>query len=74
MYNYFMPNSEDLRHDILDLKNYNNTTIDQIIELSALQERARIFEHLGSLIQEKDSHNDIIAAKVLAWAWFELSS
>lgn len=43
------------------------------MRLSALQERAKIFEKLVRLIQEKDSANDVVAAEVLSWAWKQLS-
>ena len=48
--------------------------VQALIDLSASQERVRIFEKLVELIQEKDSNNDDIAVEVLSWAWQRLSS
>ena len=64
----------EIELDLAALRKSTNLDIDELIRMSALQERVRIFEHLNKLIQQKDSSNDIIAAEVLAWAWKELSS
>ncbi len=74
MYNCFMNYSEDLEQDIIALRSSTDFKINQLMELAAMNERAKIFRKLGDLIQQKDSSNDVIAAKVLAWAWKELSS
>lgn len=63
----------ELELDIQELRKRTDINIDDLLELSALQERTRIFGKLRDLIQQKDSNNDYIAAEVLAWAWEELS-
>jgi hypothetical protein len=65
---------KELELDLAALRKSTDLNIDDLMRMSALQERVRIFEHLRTLIQEKDSNNDIIAAEVLSWAWKELSS
>lgn len=47
--------------------------IDEIIEISTLQERVRIFENLSNLIKDKDLAGDTIASEVLTWAWEQLA-
>ena len=64
----------EIEQDLIAMRNRTNINIDELMSMSALQERTRIFEHLAKLIQQKDSSNDTIAAEVLAWAWKELSS
>jgi predicted DNA-binding helix-hairpin-helix protein len=64
----------ELEEDIIAMRKRTNLDIDELMRMSALQERTKIFEHLRTLIQQKDSSNDIVAAEVLAWAWKELSS
>ncbi len=65
---------KELELDLAALRKSTDLNIDDLMRMSALQERVRIFEHLRTLIQEKDSNNDIIAAEVLSWAWEKLSS
>ena len=74
MYNYFMSYSEELAHDMELLISRSDINVQALIDLSASQERVRIFEKLVELIQEKDSNNDDIAVEVLSWAWQRLSS
>jgi hypothetical protein len=69
-----MSYSDDIEQDLISLRTSTDLKIDELMRLSALQERARIFERLRTLIQEKDSNNDTIAAEVLSWAWEKLSS
>lgn len=69
-----MSYSDDIEQDLISLRTNTDLKIDELMRLSALQERARIFERLRTLIQEKDSSNDTIAAEVLSWAWEKLSS
>jgi hypothetical protein len=64
---------EELEQDLIALRKNTEIDIDELMRLSAIQERIRLFEKLRWLIQQKDSSNDIIAAEVLAWAWEELS-
>ena len=64
----------ELEEDLIAMRNRTDLNIDELMRLSALQERVKIFEHLRTLIQEKDSANDTVAAEVLAWAWKELSN
>jgi hypothetical protein len=68
-----MSYSEELEQDLIALRKSSELNIDELMRLSALQERAKIFEKLVSLIQEKDSSNDVVAAEVLSWAWKQLS-
>lgn len=65
---------KELEEDLVSMRKRTDLNIDELMRVSALQERAKIFEHLTRLIQQKDSSNDTIAAEVLAWAWKELSS
>lgn len=69
-----MSYSEELSVDLSLLRNKTDIDIDSLIELAADKERAKIFEKLVELIQEKDSSNDEIAVEVLAWAWQRLST
>jgi hypothetical protein len=69
-----MSNLDEIEEDLIALRNKTEIGIDDLMRLSALQERAKIFEKLRWLIQQKDSSNDTIAAEVLCWAWEELSS
>jgi hypothetical protein len=69
-----MSHLDELEEDLIALRKANNLNIDELMKLSALYERGVLFQKLRDLIQEKDSHNDIVAAEVLAWAWKELSS
>lgn len=64
----------EIEEDIIAMRKRTHIDIDELMRMSALQERTRIFEHLTTLIQQKDSQNDIVASEVLAWAWKELSS
>lgn len=73
-YNVCMSYYSELEEDIIAMRKRTNLDIDELMRMSALQERTKIFEHLRTLIQQKDSSNDIVAAEVLAWAWKELSS
>jgi hypothetical protein len=59
---------EDL--DKLRFKNDHN--IDDIIRLVASHEKKKLLDKLRQLIQEKDSHNDIVAAETLSWALKQL--
>lgn len=52
----------------------DRSDIDEVIEISTLQERGRLFEHLSNLIKEKDAAKDLIAVEVLSWAWEELAN
>ena len=58
--------------DLDKLRFKNDHTIDDIIRLVSAHERKVIFDKLRQLIQEKDSHNDIIAAETLSWALKQL--
>ena len=69
-----MSYSEELAHDMELLISRSDINVQALIDLSASQERVRIFEKLVELIQEKDSNNDDIAVEVLSWAWQRLSS
>ena len=73
-YNVCMSYYKELEEDLVSMRKRTDLNIDELMRVSALQERAKIFEHLTRLIQQKDSSNDTIAAEVLAWAWKELSS
>lgn len=73
-YNVCMSYYSELEEDIIAMRKRSNLDIDELMRMSALQERTKIFEHLTRLIQQKDSQNDVIASEVLAWAWKELSS
>lgn len=68
-----MSYSEELEQDLIRLRNSTESNVDELMRLSAIQARVRLFEHLRDLIQEKDSSNDVVAANVLAWAWEQLS-
>ena len=63
---------DEVSHDLIQAK--LNNDIEEVERLSALYERGLIFQNIITLIQQKDSQNDLIAAEVLAWAWNELSS
>ncbi len=73
-YNVCMSYLEELEQDLATLRKSNNFNIDEMMRISATQERVKIFNRLRDMIQEKDTNNDQIAASVLAWAWEELSS
>lgn len=73
-YNVYMSYLDELQHDIDQIRKSADLNIDELMRLSAIQERVIIFNRLRDLIQEKDTSNDAIAASVLAWAWEELSS
>lgn len=64
---------EELEQDLVALRNSTELNIDELMRISALQERAKIFQKIVNLIQEKDAANDPIAAEVLSWAWQKLS-
>ncbi len=68
-----MSYSEELEQDLIALRKSTELNVDELMRLSAIQARTRIFEKLIKLIQEKDSANDIVAAEVLSWAWKKLS-
>jgi hypothetical protein len=65
---------DELQQDIDQIRNSADMNIDELMRLSAIQERVKIFNQLRDMIQEKDTNNDTIAADVLAWAWDRLSS
>jgi len=65
---------EELNIEILHIKDRLDTDVDDLIQLSAMRERTRLFNKIRDMIQEKDTNNDQIAASVLAWAWEELST
>jgi hypothetical protein len=65
---------EELEEDMIALRKNTEIDIDELMRLSAIQARARMFEGLRNLIQLKDSQNDTVAAEVLSWAWQELSN
>ncbi len=69
-----MYSPDEIEEQLVKLRNKTELNIDELMTLSAFQERVRLFEKLRWLIQQKDSSNDIVAAEVLAWAWKELSS
>ncbi len=46
---------------------------EELFSYAIALERIRIFQNLQTLIQQKDSANDQIAAEVLSWAWQVLS-
>ncbi len=73
-YNVSMSYLDELQEDIDQIRNSTDTNIDELMRLSAIQERVKIFNQLRDMIQEKDTNNDHIAADVLAWAWDRLSS
>lgn len=72
-YNVCMSYLEELEQDLIALRKSNSINVDELMRLSAIQERVRIFEKLVNLIQQKDSINDTVAAEVLSWAWEKLS-
>ena len=55
------------------LVNYLGPAGEELFSLATALERVRIFQNLRTLVQQKDSANDIIAAEVLSWAWQVLS-
>ena len=59
-YNVSMPYYDDIELDLIALRNSTEINIDELMRLSARQERIKIFEHLRNLIQQKDSANDIV--------------
>jgi hypothetical protein len=65
---------EELEINIEKIKKNVDVSIYDLEHLSAMRERVRLFNHIRDLIQQKDSHNDIVAAEVLAWALGELAS
>lgn len=69
-----MYSPDEIEEQLIKLRNNAELNIDELMRLSAFQERLRLFEKLRWMIQEKDSSNDIVAAEVLAWAWKELSN
>lgn len=69
-----MYSPDEIEEQINNLKKKADLNIDELMLLSAFQERVKLFEKLRWLIQQKDSSNDIVAAEVLSWAWKELSS
>lgn len=69
-----MYSPDEIEEQINKLKKKADLNIDELMLLSAFQERVKLFEKLRWLIQQKDSSNDIVAAEVLSWAWKELSS
>jgi hypothetical protein len=69
-----MYSPDEIEEQLVKIRNSTEINIDELMKLSAFQERVRLFEKLRWLIQQKDSSNDTIAAEVLAWAWKELSS
>mgnify|MGYP000120483376 CR=1 FL=1 len=44
-----------------------------VIEMIRVQERTKIFSKLRSLIHEKESEGDSLAANVLGWAYENLA-
>lgn len=64
---------EELEQDLIALRKSNQINVDELMRLSAMQARARVFEKLVALIQEKDAQNDTVATEVLSWAWQRLS-
>jgi hypothetical protein len=68
-----MYSPDEIEEELVKLRNKTELNVDELMRLSAFQERIRLFEKLRWLIQQKDSSNDIVAAEVLAWAWQELA-
>lgn len=64
---------EEIQKEIDSLVNWLGPRAEELFSLATALERMRIFQNLQTLIQQKDSANDIIAAEVLAWAWKVLS-
>lgn len=64
---------EEIQREIDKLVNYLGPAGEELFSLAIALERVRIFQNLQTLIQQKDSANDIVAAEVLAWAWKVLS-
>ncbi len=68
-----MYSPDEIEEQLIILRNKTEINVDELMRLSALQERIRLFEKLRWLIQQKDSNNDIVAAEVLSWAWQQLA-
>jgi hypothetical protein len=68
-----MYSPDEIEEQLIILRNKTEINVDDLMRLSALQERIRLFEKLRWLIQQKDSTNDIVAAEVLSWAWQQLA-
>lgn len=65
---------EELQRDINKLVNYLGPAGEELFNLAIALERTYIFQNLQTLIQQKDSANDQIAAEVLSWAWQDRKS
>jgi hypothetical protein len=66
-----MSYADEINLDLIEAM--DRSDIDEVIEISTLQERGRLFENLSNLIKEKDAEGDTIAVEVLSWAWEQLS-
>lgn len=64
---------EEIQKEIDKLVNYLGPAGEELFTLAVALERTYIFQNIQTLIQQKDSANDIVAAEVLAWAWQVLS-
>ncbi len=64
---------EEIQREIDKLVNYLGPAGEELFSYAIAIERIRIFQNLQTLIQQKDSANDQIAAEVLSWAWQVLS-
>lgn len=64
---------EEIQKEIDKLVTYLGPAAEELFSFAIALERMRIFQNLQTLIQQKDSANDQIAAEVLSWAWQALS-
>lgn len=66
-----MSYADEINLDLIEAM--DRSDIDEVIEISTLQERGRIFENLSNLIKEKDAEGDTVAVEVLSWTWEQLA-
>ena len=64
---------EEIQREIDLLINRLGPLAEELFVMAIALERSILFEKLRTLIQQKDSMNDSIAAETLAWAWKVLS-
>lgn len=64
---------EEIQREIDLLINRLGPLAEELFVMAIALERSVLFEKLRTLIQQKDSMNDIVAAETLAWAWKVLS-